>query len=272
MIKNFKQYLNEVPNLPDSINDLDNFRKSKNKNLTDLIAIIKKDKNLYDELLKIMDFDFFDFSNKPRNIQNFIKITNLEFVISLSISILASKTIPTNLFAYAITNDEFLYSNVLSIRLLDLWIGKIDKNLRNELFLSTFLKNLSKPIISKYISENKLTQQFLSEIINSGILKAEEKFVGFTSFRVTANILKNWELSHNIIFPIAFCEDLINSPNSFRLKALIVNLINTICNPREPLKDINIEKVLKDLELFELDKDLFKKAINEIKSSILKTS
>lgn len=273
MIKNFNKYLKDIPNLPPIVVKLDDFRKSKSKNYKQLIMIIKSDKIVYDNILKAISFDFFYFANRPRNIQNFIAITNLEFVTALATGFSIFKTVNINLFSYVVTADEFLYSNCLAMRIIDVWLGRFNKNLKDELLLSSFLQELSKPIISLAINKNKLTDQFLNEIIMlDDVSKAEEKIVGFTSARVTANILKNWQLSHNLIFPIAFCKDLASCPEPFRLKAIILGIVKDICNPREPLNQNAIEKALIELTIFELDCEVFQNAIDSIKESIKNNS
>ncbi|WP_418184595.1 HDOD domain-containing protein [Aliarcobacter vitoriensis] len=272
MIKNLTKYINNLQKLPDIIIELDSFRKSKNKNSKHLVMLIKKDKNIHQDILKIMNFNIFDFGTKPQNITNFIAITNLEFVTTLATALSITKSINLNLFSYAVTIDDFLYSNVLAMRITDIWIGKIDKSLKNELLLLTFLQNISKPIISLAVSENKLTEKFLNDISNSDDLsQSEEKFTGYKTGRITANILKQWDLSYKIILPILFVQDLLNCPEEFRLKAVILNVINQICNLRDPLCDKNIHKALEDLALFDFDIDIFLASIDEIKNIINKT-
>ncbi|HRM76690.1 MAG TPA: HDOD domain-containing protein, partial [Aliarcobacter cryaerophilus] len=100
MIKNFAKYIQNLPTLPEIIIDLDSFRKSKNRNFKQLAMIIKKDKSLHLDILKIMDFQIFDFLNKPKNIHNFILITSLEFVCALATSLSFCRNIKTNLFSY----------------------------------------------------------------------------------------------------------------------------------------------------------------------------
>lgn len=272
MIKDFAKYLQDIPNLPDIVVELDNFRKSKNRNFKQLTAIIKKDKNLHLDILKIMDFQIFNFLNKPKSIQSFISITSLEFVCSLATSLSFSRTIKTNLFSYAVTHLDFLYSNTLAMLIIEMWLRNSDKKLKDELLIPMFLQNISKPIISAAISDNKLTEQFLNEINSSNICKAEEKFIGFNAQRVSSNILKNWGLSHNIIFPILFSKDLENCPNEFRKKALILDIVSFVADFREPLIDKNIKKAISQIELFRLDSDGFFTTICDIFDNIKSNS
>ena len=102
--------------------------------------------------------------------------------------------------------------------------------------------------------------------------KAEEKFIGFNAQRISSTILKNWGLSHNIIFPILFSKDLKNCPDEFRLKALILNIVSIVSNLREPLLDSNIKKAINEIELFGLNSDTFLSTISNINDNIKSNS
>ncbi len=59
MIKNFAKYLQNIPNLPEIIIELDSIRKSKNRNFKRLAMIIEEDKSVHLDILKIIDFQIF---------------------------------------------------------------------------------------------------------------------------------------------------------------------------------------------------------------------
>ena len=61
MIKNFAKYIQNLPTLPEIIIDLDSFRKSKNRNFKQLAMIIKKDKSLHLDILKLWIFKYLIF-------------------------------------------------------------------------------------------------------------------------------------------------------------------------------------------------------------------
>lgn len=269
MIKNFTKYMQLVSPLPKVTIELDLFRKSKSKNVEDLSNIIKSDELLHQNIIKIINFNLFDFKKKPKNISNFVAITNLDFVLSIATALTITQTVKLNLYSYAATIDDFLYSNTIASILIDKWIGKFNKELRNELLFPAFLQEISKPLISVAISENKLTENFLSSIASTNNLSlVEEKFIGYKSSRISANILKKLDLSHNIILPIAFCEDLENCPEDFLQKATVLNILKDICNLREPLNENSIHRSLDTLLKHNFKTELFLTQIELIKSNI----
>ncbi|HJE03050.1 hypothetical protein AAX29_00363 [Aliarcobacter thereius] len=268
MIKDFNNFIDKSKKLPRNIVDLDNFRKSSYKEPKKLLNIINDDLTLKEELLKIVKFDFIDFKENKRNIVNLIKITNLEFITSLCTAIQISSIFPKNLFAYAITKDEFLYSNVFSIYFTNYWLSKIDKKLRSKVLLPAFLKNISKPIISLTISKNRSIEQFLEEAINTNIENAEEKFIGFKSSILSSNILKSFELSHNLILPISYSNNLEEAPSLFLTSSTVLYAIDNISNPKKLLNEEDILKSVEVLKSINFETEQFLEAINEIKSSI----
>lgn len=269
MISNFTKYLNSISKLPKVTVELDIFRKSNRKNVEELSNLIKSDEFLHQNILKIINFNLFDFKGKPKNISNFVLLTNFDFVLSISTALAVMQTTKLNLYSYAATIDDFLYSNTLASILVEKWVGKINKQLRNELLFPAFLQEISKPLISDAISQNKLTEKFLSSIGSMDNLSlVEESFTSYKSSRVSANILKKFDLSHNIILPIAFCEDLENCPQEFLQKAVILNVLKDICNLREPLSQMAINRSLDTLSKYNFETELFLSQINRIKSNI----
>ena len=73
-------------------------------------------------------------------------------------------------------------------------------------------------------------EEFLKELEETKDTSfCEEKYTGYSCARITANIFKNWELSHNLIFPIAFAEDIENCHQPFKQKAQILEIIKILC-------------------------------------------
>ena len=179
----------------------------------------------------------------------------------------------SNLLAYAVSNQDFIYTSSLATNIVNTWISAIDFDLKNELLLPAFLQEVGKFIISEVIQKEKRTEEFLQELNETkDISFCEEKYMGFSCGRITANVFKHWNLSHNIIFPIAYAEDIDSCPDSFKQKAQILHVIKILCDIRDPLSDRNIEKALKKVALFNLDVEQFLNSIDVIKEVIKQNS
>ena len=100
----------------------------------------------------------------------------------------------------------------------------------------------------------------------------EKKFTGYSCARITANVFKQWDISPNIVIPIAFTENIDSCPNEFKTKAQILDIVKTLCDIRYPLSNENIEKALDKVNLYGFDIEHFLNSIDVIKEVINQNS
>jgi HD-like signal output (HDOD) protein len=262
-----------LPPLPTSVLELSEYKNVDSVDIEKLIEIIKKDPLIVANILKVANSSMFGFRSKIETLSRAINLLGIKFTISLAIGSAIQSNLKTNLLAYAVTNEDFLYTSSLATNIINTWISSIDFDLRNELLLPAFLQEIGKFIISEVIQKEKMTEEFLNELEKTKDTSfCEEKYIGFTCGRITANVFKHWNLSHNIIFPIAYAEDIESCPESFKQKAQILQIIKILCDVRNPLSDRNVERALKKVALYKLDVEQFLNAIDVIKEVIKQNS
>lgn len=265
--------LKNIPDLPTNVIELDAFRRDESIDTERLMQILQKDPLIVANILKIANSSMFGFRTKVDTLSRAVNLLGIKFVISVGIGSGIIKDLKSNLLPYAATTDDFLFASSLASNIVDIWIGKIDSELRDSLMLPAFLQEVGKFIISKVVQEEKKTEAFLVSIEETkDITQTEELFTGFTCARITANIFKKWDLSHNIIFPIAFSNDIENCPESVKIKAQILQIVKILCDIRYPLSDENIEKALKKVVLYNFDIEKFLTSIESIKVTISENS
>lgn len=273
MKKNLIQEIKTLENLPNSIKEINNFRKNDNSDLSALVKILKKDSLIVSNVLKISNSNLFGGNYKIETLNKAVELLGVKLILAISIGTIISKTINKNLFAYAVTNDDFFYSSTLSAIFIDNWLGQINEDLRNELLLPAFLQDIGKFIISQLIQDDRQTEFFLKSLVETDDISAcELEFTGYTCSRISANIFKHWDFSHNIIFPIAFTQDLENCPKDFLHKAQVLNVVKILCDIRNPLSNNNIEKALKKVLEYNFDVEYFLNSLDSIRDRIEKNS
>lgn len=269
MKKKILKEITSLPPLPANIIELDNFRKQDSTDSEKLVEILKKDPLIVANILKIANSSMFGFRSKVDTLSRAINLLGIKFAISVAIGSSISQTVKSNLLAYAVTTDDFILTSSLASNIVNTWVANINFDLKNELLLPAFLQEVGKFLISQVIQEEKKTEEFLKELEETkNTSLCEEKFTGFTCARITANIFKHWNLSHNIIFPIAFAEDIENCPESFKQKAQILQIVKILCDIRYPLSERNIEKALEKVVEYNFDVEHFINSINVIKEVI----
>ena len=265
--------IDSLPPLPSSIIELDDFKKIKNSTPEKLIKIIEQDPLLVTTILKVANSAMFGFRSKVDTLSRAIHLLGMNFTISVAMGTLIQDTLKSNLSAYAVTPEDFMFTSALATKIVNTWISSIDFDLKDELLLPAFLQEIGKFIISEIIQENNQTEEFLNELNkNKDITLCEEEFVGYSCARITANIFKNWSLGHNLIFSIGFVGDVENCPKDFIKKVQILEIIKILTNIRDPLNDEAVEKAIAKVVEYKLDLDHFINSVDAIKEELHKNS
>lgn len=273
MKKELIKKLNDLPPLPDHIIELKNYQNANSTDIDKLIEIIKKDPLIVANILKIANSSMFGFRSKVETLNRAVNLLGINFIISISLGSAIQDNIKANLLSYAVNNEDFIFTSSLATNIVNTWVSNIDFDLRNELLLPAFLQEVGKFIISELIQKDKRVEEFLQELEQTKDTSfCEEKFVGFTCSKITANIFKHWGFSHNLIFPIAFAEDIESAPLEFKTKAQILSVIKILCDIRNPLSDLNIEKALEKVALYNFDIEHFLNSVDVIKATIEQNS
>ena len=265
--------IDSLPPLPSSIIELEDFKRIKDSSPEKLITIIEQDPLMVTTILRIANSAMFGFRSEVDTLSRAIHLLGINFTISVAMGTLIQDTLKSNLCAYAVTTDDFIFASALATKIVNTWISSIDFDLKDELLLPAFLQETGKFVISEIIQENKQTEEFLDELNkNEDMSLCEEKFVGYSCARITANIFKNWSLGHNLIFSIGFVGDIENCPKEFIQKVQILEIIKILTNVRAPLSDDSVEKAIAKVVEYQLDLEHFINSIDAIKEELDKNS
>jgi len=273
MKKYIKQSIDSLPPLPNNIIELEDFRKTDSYDAQKLLKIIEKDPLMVATILRIANSSMFGFRGGVDTLSRAVNLLGINFTISAAIGSAIQNSMSSNLCAYAVTNEDFIFTSSLATNIINTWISSINFDLKNDLLLPAFLQEVGKYVISEVIQENRLTEEFLQEIGQSDdISKTEKKFTGYPCSRITANIFKHWSFNHNIIFSIGFVGDLESCPQEYKQKVQILEIVKILCDIRNPLSDKNIQKAVEKAALYGFDIEHLVNSIDVIKEVIEQNS
>lgn len=273
MRKKLREKIESLPPLPNSIIELEEFKKTKKSTPEELISIIEKDPLLVANILRVANSSMFGFRSTVDTLSRAINLMGINFTVSLAIGSIVQNTVKCNLLPYEISTDKFIEICALSTNIVNTWVSKFDNSLKDELIMPAFLQETGKFIISSVLEQENKIEDFSKALRRSScISKCEEEFVGFSTPRITANLFKHWSLSHNLIFPIGFVEDLKSCPDNFVRKSQILHIVKVLADIRNPLNDASIKRALNLAEVYKFDKKLLSETINTIKDEIQENS
>ncbi len=224
--------IDSLPPLPKTIIDLEEFKKSSNKDLNHLLEIVHQDPLIVATLLKVSNSAMFGFNNKVETASRALHLLGINFTLSIAFGSAIKNSFDTELKAYNINSDGFLRLANMSSNLLSNWIGKIDPVLRDELLLPSFLLETGRFVLSSIAVDNKKDKEFYTKLKadSSSISKLEKEYFQATSNQVTSSIFKYWNLSDNLINIIKYTDDIENCPAEYLEKAQILTVVKAICS------------------------------------------
>lgn len=246
--------IDSLPALPESITKIEEFRRKENQEVEELVEILEQDAFLVATLLKIANSAMFGFKSKVETLKRLINLLGVKFTLYVAISESVQNILVGNLEPYDITTENLKESNILSVNLVNLWINKVNPELRHELILPALLQSIGKIILSELISEKKLIEEFKSEVkLGRNINEIEKELIGITTAQMSALIFKHWNLDEDFIQLIQFVDDIDNCEEKYLQKAKILNIVKIVCNPYKPLDSQIIEKSIKKAQEYGLD-------------------
>jgi HD-like signal output (HDOD) protein len=263
--------VDSLPPLPKTILDLEEFKKSANKDLEELLAIVEQDPLTVATLLKVANSAMFGFNNKVETASRAIHLLGVNFTLSIAFGSAIKNAFKTDLEAYGISADQFMRLANMSSNLLSLWYGRIDNELKEDLLLPVFLLETGRFILSSVAADENKKEEFLAKIRQNplDIPTIEKNYFNATSTEVTASVFRHWNLSENLINMIAYTDNVDESPDKLKKHVHIINVIKTVCNVTDPLGDKFAQEGIARAKQFGLDTNNLEKAIEKMQDRLL---
>ena len=256
--------------LPRTIIEIEQYRKKEEKEIQELYEIIKKDALLVTNLLKIANSAMFGFRSKVETPLRAITLLGINFTISVAISTSSQKLLISSLSPYGLSNDDFMKASNIALSLTNLCLNKVDPELKDKLLLPALLQDIGKYIISDVLILNNKESDFYKKVLENlkSLQEIEKDFFEFSSSYVTAHIFKHWNLSQELINTIEFVDDVEKSPIEYKQKAMILDVIKTASNIKEPLSEKSINMAIKKAKEYKLNDKALIEAINTLKTRL----
>jgi len=263
--------IDSLPPLPKTILDLEEFKKSSNKDLKVLEEILEQDPLIIATLLKVANSAMFGFNNKVESPSRAIHLLGVNFTLSIAFGSAIKNAFDTDLNAYGITADGFMRLSNISSNILKEWIGKTDNELKEQLLLPAFLFETGRFVLAGVATEKGISDEFYTKIKSdpSNIATLEKEYFGATSTQVTSSIFKHWNLSESLVDTIAYINDIDNCPEKYKKEAQILSVVSTISNVIDPVSDQFAQAGIEQAKQYGLETRFLEKAIEKMQDRML---
>jgi HD-like signal output (HDOD) protein len=271
MTEALSKKIDSLPPLPKTIIDLEEFKRSPQKDLEVLEDIISHDPLIVATLLKVSNSAMFGFNNKVETASRAIHLLGVNFTLSIAFGSAIKNALDTDLGAYGINADQFMSLANTSSNLLKEWLKKVDNNLKEELLLPVFLLETGRFVLSGLAIEDGFRDEFLRKIRANplDISNIEKEYFNVTTPQVTSSIFSHWNLSESLIEMIKYADNVENCPAKYKKDAQILDVVRTVCNVSDPLADQFAEAGIAKAKAYGLDTKNLEKAIEIMQDRLL---
>ena len=129
MLLNILDKVESLPPLPQTVNEIEIFRKKDDKEVEELTKIIEKDPLCVVTLLKISNSSLFGFSSRIETIRRVINLLGMNFAIYVTLKESINNILKTDLCPYNVKCEDFVEISNLSLSLV---ITPPPNNLKNQ--------------------------------------------------------------------------------------------------------------------------------------------
>ncbi|HIC43055.1 MAG TPA: HDOD domain-containing protein, partial [Sulfurimonas sp.] len=215
--------------LPQSLIDINLYRKDPNAPVAGLTSIIMRDPQLSAKVLKFVNSAAFNLASNIASIQHAITLLGKEQVIALALQTVVEDTFDIDLSAYGIDVDRFYEISQQRMLLIMNWYKKISYDDLALLTTAALLGSIGQIIISEDIIKHNNVEGFKALMLETEPAAAEVEFNNTTAEDITADIMTHWGLDDSLVQLVRYSRDLANAPDDLKSLSLAMHIVFRTC-------------------------------------------
>lgn len=266
MKKELIDEIEQIPMLPESILKVEKVYADTESSVADMTAALSEDPVVVANILKIANSPMYGMSSEIKDIGRAVALFGKDTVRSFALNIAANECVPINVAPYQIQSGGYIKKANTQNALITNWVSKIDRTALGLLAPASFLLDIGKVIISQYLVNNKLDDDFSLALTKISSYEACEKSVcGSQSYDVAATIFHNWNFDTDLVHLVRYCNDPEDSVDEETKKlAMYLKVAKTAVNFNGELSKEGLQEAYDLIDEYELDRAKFDDAVEKI--------
>ncbi len=268
MTKDLLDRIRAIPPLPDTFMQISAICNSPDRTLAELSKVVEKDPMLVANILKLVNSPLYGLRSEIKSVSQAVSLLGMKEIYSLSATISIKKLLKVDMEPYGIEPERFALISNMQGALAKKWLGKVDRQKTETLFMPTLLQETGKIIIADEIVKNDEVFHFRSDIESAiSIAQVEKMYIGTTSSEVTAKIFEHWGFDKFLVEIIRYSDNPKEADDEYKEYAFYLNIIKTALAINAPLSQRNITIALNLAKKVGFDDDKLSEAIDMIQES-----
>jgi HD-like signal output (HDOD) protein len=257
--------IKSLPPLSKTIIDINRVYADEESGIAELAKVIEPDPMIVANLLKAANSPLYSFGRDILSVAQAVSLFGMSMTRSIALGNSIRKLLNVDMQPYGVTSDKFAEVSSLQATLVQKWYAKVDRKKADKLYLSAFLQEMGKILISNSVIQDDEDISFHSEIESSNDIAAAEKaYAGVTSSEVTAEIFSHWGFDEEFVDIIKYADNPSAAPKSVREYSTVLNIIKTVLPINKPFSEQAINFGLRKARDAGYDHELLEDAIDDM--------
>lgn len=202
------QQIEHVPMLPETVQKVEAVYSNPESDINDMANAIKEDPIITAYILKTANSPMYGLSRTVTDVAQAISLLGKDAVRTFTIASAANNCMEIDLSPYGMTRGDYSARAQMQNALVSRWVAKVDRSLLANLSLASFLLEIGKVVISRYLIESGQSA-LLNDALGNGssIKQAEISACGSKSEDVTATLFYRWHFDPDLVHLIRFANE-----------------------------------------------------------------
>ncbi|MDF1875283.1 HDOD domain-containing protein [Sulfurimonas sp. SAG-AH-194-I05] len=270
MNKELIEEIDQIPMLPESILKVEKVYADEESSIKDMTDALSSDPVIIANILKIANSPLYGFSAEIKDIARAASLYGKDTIRSFALNIAANECVPIDVTPYEITSGGYIKKAQTQNALITNWVSKVDRSLLANLAPASFLIEIGKIMISRYLVNHQLEGKFkeLCSNTDSTIEGNEKEVCGCNSYDVAATIFHHWNFDPELVHLVRYA----NTPDDAldeetKTLARYLHVAKTAVDFTGNLSKEGLEEAYDLIEEYELDRNKFDMAVEKIEEA-----
>jgi HD-like signal output (HDOD) protein len=261
------QQIKQLPPLPESAMQIEAVYQNPDSTFNDMVKILEKDPLLTADILKAANSPLYGFSKEINAISQAVGLFGMGTVRGFALASIVKKSFSLDLSSYNISNAQYAELSKKQHALVTSWYIRKDPKLLGILSPAAFLVEIGKVLISQYLIQEKMQEEFQNTLAElQDVEAAEVKVIGVHAPEVSATVFTHWKFEEKLIETIRYCVNPENAPETIKKAAQSLHVARTAVPISGVMTETSIAAAKALVDQYGLDMDSFDKAIENVLS------
>lgn len=254
--------IDSLPPLPQTITELQAACARENVSVKEIASIIETDPLLTANIIKTANSPLFGYTRTINSVSQAVTLFGIDTTKGLAIASAIKAHLEMDLSPYGLSVADFTKASNLKGMFLSKWFHS-QKSLLSVLISCALIVHIGMVVIADILKTSKKEKEFTKKLKKMSFIEAEKEVLGVDEIEILEMLFRHWHFEETMV-QIAHYLDKSEIPRELERYVYPLRVVNALINPYTIASKEQVEKSLKLITRYGLDKERFKGALLEM--------